>query len=92
MTTYKADKQQGSTNSTYLTITYNGNEYIYGLPWWLSGKESACNAGDLGSIPGLEDSLEAGTATHSSTLAWRILWTKEPGELQPIGLQRVRHD
>ena len=31
-------------------------------------------------------------ATHSSTLAWRIPWTKEPGRLQSMGLQRVRHD
>ena len=31
-------------------------------------------------------------ATHSSILAWRILWTEEPGGLQPIGLQRARHD
>ena len=40
-----------------------------------AGKESACNAGDLGSIPGLGRSLEKGKATHSSILAWRILWT-----------------
>ena len=31
-------------------------------------------------------------ATHSSILAWRIPWTEEPGGLQSIGLQRVRHD
>ena len=31
-------------------------------------------------------------ATHSSILAWRILWTEEPGRLQSIGLQRVGHD
>ena len=31
-------------------------------------------------------------ATHSSILAWRIPWTEEPGELQSIGLQRVRDD
>ena len=31
-------------------------------------------------------------ATHSSSLAWRILWTEEPGRLQSMGLQRVRHD
>ena len=36
------------------------------------GKESACNVGDLGSIPGWEDPLEESTATHSSILAWRI--------------------
>ena len=36
--------------------------------------------------------LEKEIATHSSTLAWRIPWTEEPGGLQSIGLQRVRHD
>ena len=36
--------------------------------------------------------LEEGMATHSSTLAWRILWTEEPGGLQSTGLQRVGHD
>ena len=49
------------------------------------GKESACNAGDLGSIPGLERSPEKGTVTHSSILAWRIPWTEEPGRLQSMG-------
>ena len=41
---------------------------------------------------GLEDPLEKETATHSSTLAWRIPWTEEPGRLQSMGLQRVGHD
>ena len=36
--------------------------------------------------------LEKGMATHSSVLAWRILWTGEPGELQSMGSQRVGHD
>ena len=36
---------------------------------------------------GWKDPLEKGTGTHSSILAWRIPWTKEPGRLQPIGLQ-----
>ena len=40
-----------------------------------AGKESACNAGDLGSIPGLGRSPGEGKGTHSSNLAWRILWT-----------------
>ena len=53
-----------------------------GLPWWLSGKEASCNAGAAGSIPGWEDPLEEGTATHSAVLAWRIPWTEEPGGLQ----------
>ena len=47
---------------------------------------------DVGSIPGLEDALEEEMATHSSILAWRIPWTEEPGGLQSMGLQRVRHD
>ena len=41
---------------------------------------------------GLEDALEKGMATHSSILAWRIPWTEEPGGLQSIGSQRVRHN
>ena len=39
-----------------------------------------------------EDPLEKEMATHSSILAWRILWTEEPGRLQSTGSQRVRHD
>ena len=41
---------------------------------------------------GWEDPLEKEMATHSSTLAWKILWTEEPGRLESIGLQRVVHD
>ena len=41
---------------------------------------------------GLEDSLEGGMATHSSSRALRIPWTEEPEGLQSIGSQRVRHD
>ena len=41
---------------------------------------------------GQEDPLEKGVATHSSTLAWEISWTQEPGGLQSMGLQRVRYD
>ena len=41
---------------------------------------------------GQEDPLEEGTATHSRILAWRIPWTEEPGRLQCMGSQRVRHD
>ena len=40
---------------------------------------------------GQEDPLQKEMATHSSILAWRIPWTKEPGRLQPMGSQRVRH-
>ena len=41
---------------------------------------------------GQENPLEKEMATHFSTLAWKIPWTKEPGRLQCMGLQRVRHD
>ena len=40
---------------------------------------------------GWEGPLEKGEATHSSILSWRILWTEEPGGLQSMGPQRVRH-
>ena len=41
---------------------------------------------------GSEDPLEKGMATYSSILAWRIPWTEEPGRLQSMESQRVRHD
>ena len=45
-----------------------------GSPCGSAGKESACNVGDQGSIPGLGRALEKGKATHSSIPAWRIPW------------------
>ena len=39
-----------------------------------------------------EDPLEKGMPTHFSILVWRIPWTEEPGSLQSMGLQRVRHN
>ena len=41
---------------------------------------------------GQEDPLEKAVATHSSTLAWEIPWMEEPGRLQSMGSQRVRHN
>ena len=41
---------------------------------------------------GQEDPLEEGMAAHSSILAWRIPWTEEPGGLQSMGSQRIRHN
>ena len=41
---------------------------------------------------GWEDLLEKEMAIHSNTLAWKIPWTEEPGRLQSMGVQRVRHD
>ena len=42
--------------------------------------------------PGVADSLEKEIATHFDILAWKIPWTEEPGGLQSMGLQRVRHE
>ena len=63
------------------------------LPGGSEGKESACNVGNsrfnpwVGKIP-----LEKVMATHSSILAWRIPWTEEPGGLQSMRSQRLKHD
>ena len=56
-------------------------------------KNPPANAGDTrdkGSVPGQEDPLEEGLATHSSILPWRIPWTEESGGLQSIRSQRIR--
>ena len=55
-------------------------------------KESACNAGDPGSILGLGRSSGEGNGYLSSIPAWRIPVTEEPGKLQSMGSQRVSHD
>ena len=71
---------------------FRENPFSTQLPCGSDGKESSCNAGDMGSIPGLGDSLEKEMATHSSILAWKIPWTEESGRLQLMGLHRVSHD
>ena len=63
-----------------------------GFPSGSNGKESACNPGDPGLIPGLGRSPEKGMVTHSSILAWRISWTAAPGRLQFMGLQSFGRD
>ena len=65
---------------------------IMGFPGGSDGKESAYSVGDWGVIPGSERSLEERNATHSSILAWGILWTEEPGKLHSMGSQRKGHD
>ena len=61
------------------------------FPGGASGKESACQCRRMQET-GQEDPLEEKMATHSSTLAWRTPWMEEPGGLQSMGPQRVRHD
>ena len=58
-------------------------------------KNPPASAGDMKDAArplGQEDALEEGMATHSSVISWRTPWTEEPGGLQPIRSQRVRHD
>ena len=55
-------------------------------------KESACQVGDLGLIPGLGRSPGGGHSNLLQYSCWRIPWTEEPGELQSMGSQRVGHD
>ena len=56
------------------------------LPGGSDGKETACNAGDSGLIPGSGRSLGEGDGNPLSILAWKIPWTEEPGGLQSMGL------
>ena len=68
-----------------------------GFPGGASGKEPTCQCKmpmqkmHVGSL-GQEDPLEEDLATHSSILAWRILWTEEPGGLQSVESERVGQD
>ena len=57
-------------------------------------KNPSASEGDSGDFFSLcwEDPLEEETATCSSILAWKIPWTGEPGGLQSLGPQRIRHD
>ena len=73
-------------------------QYLYWYPGGASGKEPACQYRRskrwrfAKRCLGWEDPLEEDVATHSRILAWRIPWTCEPGRLQSMGPQRVRHD
>ena len=75
-----------SSRENYYSIT------MLGFPGGSDGKETACNQETQVQSLGGEDPLEKTMATHSSILAWRILWTEEPGRLQSQRSQRGRHD
>ena len=64
----------------------------FDFPGGSEGKVSACNVGDLGSIPGLGKSPGKEMVIHSSILAWKIPWMEKPGRLQSMGSQRVGHN
>ena len=68
---------------------------FWGFPGGTSGKEPACQCRRHKKRwfhPWSGGSPEEGMATHSSTDAWRILWTEEPVGLQSIGSRRVGYD
>ena len=73
--------------SSFLT----GYDWTKGFPGGSDGRETACNAGDWGSIPGSGRFPGEGNG-YSSILAWRIPWTEEPSGPQSMGSQRVGHD
>ena len=83
-------------SKSYLGIYFSKKESCFiitkGFPGNSDGKESACNAEDLGLISAQEDPLEKGMATHSNILDWIIPWTEEPGGLQSMGSQESDHD
>ena len=65
---------------------------MWGFPGGSQCEESACNAGDTGSILGSGRSPGEGKATQSSILAWEVPGTEEPGGLQSMGSLRVGYD
>ena len=82
-------KSQTRLSDFHLHFSY----WVMGFPGSLAGKESACNEGDLSSIPGLGRSHGG---RHSNPipvfLPGESPWTEEPGRLQSMRLQRVGHD
>ena len=68
---------------------------LKGFPGGSVVKNLPANAGDTrdaGLMPGQEDPLEKEMTTYSSSLAWEIPWTEQPGGLQPVASQRVRYN
>ena len=74
----------------YLYFVKEQLTMFWGFPGGSDVKESTCKAGYLGSVPGLEDPLEKGMATHSVFLPGVAPWTEAPHGLQSMGSQRVR--
>ena len=72
-------------------IYYGASVEPFGIPSGSDGEESACSAGDPGSIPGSGRSPEEGSG-YSGILAWRIPWTEEPSGPQSLESQRVKYD
>ena len=74
-------------------LGFKSSNLYRGLPWWLNGKESTCQCRRLGFNPWVGKIPWRGKWQPTLIiLAWEIPWTEEPGGLQSIGSQRVRHD
>ena len=86
--TLSVDTNAGEARS----VIYTSPWALEGFPGGSDGKEAACNAGNWVQSLGWEDAWEKKTATHSGVLALRIPWTEEPGRLQSMESQRVRHN
>ena len=70
-------------------MNFGGMYTNHRLRWWLSGKESTCDAGDLWLV---EIPLEKEMATHSSILAWEIHGEGRLMGYNPWGCKKIRHD
>ena len=80
-------------NFILLFFTQEQYEKNNGFPGGSESKEFACNAGDLGLIPGSGRSTgEKYWRIHSSIIGWKTPWTEEPGGVQSMRSQRVGHD
>ena len=79
-----------AVHSTALDKCWKTCNHHYGLPWCLSGKESACSVETWVWFLGQKDSKAM--APHSSILAWKIPWTGKPNELQSMGSQGIRQN
>ena len=82
----------GRTELETTEATWQQQVDVTGFPGSSSGKDSDCNVGDWGLIPGSARSPGGGHGNLLGILSWRIPWTEEPGGLQSMGSQRVGHD
>ena len=90
--TAQGRKEQTDTPAEQTEVCFHFLLFFGGFPGGSVVKNLPAVLIDPSSILGSEDPLEKGMATHSSSLAWEIPWTEEPGGLQSTGPQRVRHN
>ena len=74
------------------TLSFETFPFLMGFPGGSDSKASANNMGDLGFIPGSGRSSGKGNGNPLQNYCRKIPWMEEPGRIQSMGLQRVRHD